>query len=179
MLRKVLVVSKLFLGRQRLIHQTLRTSASFHSSVGWERILVMAKGALILAQLCILALIAPGLPSVSSLVHAPSVNASQVKTTASGLLPGDVDGDGVVGPKDLATIAVAYGSHPGLPLWDSRADIDGDGAVGLRDLVALVKDYGKITWRAYGFEEPFDWSATGGTWNVINGSLDGFSSSES
>jgi len=139
----------------------------------------MAKGALILALLCILALIVPGLPSVRSFVHVPSVNASQVETTASGLLPSDVDGDGVVGPKDLAIIAAAYDSHAGLPRWDSRADIDGDGAVGLRDLVTLAGDYGKITWRAYGFDEPFNWTVTGGTWKAVNGSLDGFSSSES
>lgn len=46
--------------------------------------------------------------------------------------PGDLDGDGAVGPADLALLLGAWGSGP------HPADLDGDGAVGAADLAILL-----------------------------------------
>jgi hypothetical protein len=51
--------------------------------------------------------------------------------------PGDLDGDGAVGPQDLATLLGAWGSAQG-----GGADIDGDGVVGPQDLAALLANWG-------------------------------------
>ncbi len=50
---------------------------------------------------------------------------------------GDVDGDGAVGPADLAALLAAWGSNPG-----SDADFDQDGTVGPADLAALLAAWG-------------------------------------
>ena len=51
--------------------------------------------------------------------------------------PGDLDGDGAVGPQDLATVLSAWGSASG-----GGADLDGDGVVGPQDLAALLSNWG-------------------------------------
>lgn len=52
-------------------------------------------------------------------------------------LPGDVDGDGVVGVTDLLSLLAAWGPCP-----DCAADLDGDGVVGVVDLLALLSLWG-------------------------------------
>jgi hypothetical protein len=54
--------------------------------------------------------------------------------------PGDVDGDGIVGLTDLATLLV----HFGLPSGATRSDgdLDGDGDVDLTDLATLLVNFG-------------------------------------
>ncbi|MCA9291312.1 MAG: hypothetical protein KDA25_09290 [Phycisphaerales bacterium] len=51
-------------------------------------------------------------------------------------VPGDLDGDFVVGPSDLATLLAAWGPCPGC-----AADLDGDGEVGASDLAALLANW--------------------------------------
>ncbi|MCA9291677.1 MAG: hypothetical protein KDA25_11160 [Phycisphaerales bacterium] len=51
-------------------------------------------------------------------------------------IPGDLDGDGVVGPADLAILLAAWGSD------DPDADLDDDGAVGPTDLAILLANWG-------------------------------------
>lgn len=50
---------------------------------------------------------------------------------------GDLDGDGEVGPSDLATLLGAWGKCGGCP-----SDLDGDGAVGPSDLAVLLGAWG-------------------------------------
>jgi hypothetical protein len=52
-------------------------------------------------------------------------------------LPGDLDGDGVVGVLDLLALLGAWGPNLGHP-----ADCDGDGAVGVTDVLILLENWG-------------------------------------
>ena len=56
-------------------------------------------------------------------------------------VPGDLDGDGVVGILDLLALLAAWGpcSDPPNPC---PADLNGDGAVGILDLLALLANWG-------------------------------------
>ena len=50
---------------------------------------------------------------------------------------GDIDGDGVVGVKDLLDLLAAWGPNPLHP-----ADFNGDGFVGVTDLLTLLGTWG-------------------------------------
>jgi len=50
-------------------------------------------------------------------------------------MPGDLDGDGLVGVDDLLAVIAAWGSHGGA------ADVDGDGYVGVNDLLAVLESW--------------------------------------
>lgn len=47
-------------------------------------------------------------------------------------IPGDLDGDGIVGAADLAILLGSWGAAGGA------ADLDGDGSVGASDLALLL-----------------------------------------
>jgi hypothetical protein len=53
--------------------------------------------------------------------------------------PGDVDGDGTVGPADMAALLAAWGPCPGE---DCPADLDDDGHVSIADLITLLAVWG-------------------------------------
>lgn len=55
-------------------------------------------------------------------------------------VPGDLDGDGAVGPADLAILLGAWGPCP--VKGDCPADFDGDGSVGAADLAILLGSWG-------------------------------------
>ncbi len=55
-------------------------------------------------------------------------------------IPGDVNGDGVVGIADLLSLLAAWGPCPDPPA-DCTADVDGDGAVGITDLLLLLANW--------------------------------------
>ena len=52
-------------------------------------------------------------------------------------VPGDINGDGIVGAADLSILLSNWGAGPGSP-----ADLDGDGTVGAADLSALLGLWG-------------------------------------
>ena len=54
--------------------------------------------------------------------------------------PADLDGDGVVGAGDLASLIAAWGVCPAS--GDCPADLDGDGSVGASDLASLIAAWG-------------------------------------
>ena len=54
--------------------------------------------------------------------------------------PGDIDGDGQVGPGDLGLLIASWGSCPGS--GECPADVDGNGAVNAGDLGLLVGAWG-------------------------------------
>jgi hypothetical protein len=66
----------------------------------------------------------------------------QVYLLGANLCPEDLDGDGVVGLSDLATLLAAYGLSAGDPGFLPAADFDHDGHIGLPDLATLLAVYG-------------------------------------
>jgi PKD repeat protein len=56
---------------------------------------------------------------------------------------GDIDGDGKIDMKDVARLAIAFGSYPGHPKWDRFADINMDLRVDLRDIAIVARRFGK------------------------------------
>jgi len=58
-------------------------------------------------------------------------------------IPGDLNGDFQVDLADLVLLAVAYGSRPGDPNWNSNADLAMRGIIDLTDLVTLAMHYGQ------------------------------------
>jgi hypothetical protein len=72
----------------------------------------------------------PGAPT-------PATGAFAVTSGALPALPGDVDGDGVVGAVDLRLVGQHFGSR-----GDLAADLDGNGAVGASDLVLVASRFG-------------------------------------
>ena len=58
----------------------------------------------------------------------------------TGGIPGDLDGDGHVGVKDLLILLGDWGPCP--PKGDCPADLDGDGSVGVKDLLILLGNWG-------------------------------------
>jgi PKD repeat protein len=63
--------------------------------------------------------------------------------------PWDINGDGVTDIKDIAIVAKAYGSIPGMPNWNPDADITGptplvpDGKVDIRDIALVSSHFGE------------------------------------
>ena len=56
---------------------------------------------------------------------------------------GDLNHDGEVDMKDVATAAKAFGSYPGHPRWNPVADINQDGNVDMKDISLIAKNFGK------------------------------------
>jgi len=56
-------------------------------------------------------------------------------------LMGDVNGDGRVDMKDIASVARAFGSTPTSPDWNPAADLNGDGAVNMKDIVLVARNF--------------------------------------
>lgn len=60
-------------------------------------------------------------------------------------LPGDLNEDGKVDMRDIATVARAYGSKPGDPNWNPRADLNGDGFINMTDVNMASNNFGYPT----------------------------------
>ncbi len=58
-------------------------------------------------------------------------------------IPGDVNGDQIVGVLDLTSLGKAYGASPGSSNWNPEADVNGDLIINVLDLAILDKNYGK------------------------------------
>ncbi len=56
------------------------------------------------------------------------------------IIPGDIDGDGLVGVKDLLLLLGSWGDCPDPPK-KCPADLDGDGVVGVADLLILLGNW--------------------------------------
>jgi len=55
----------------------------------------------------------------------------------------DLNCDGKVDIKDIAIVAVAFGSYPGQPKWNPIADINGDERIDVKDIARVAVDYGR------------------------------------
>jgi hypothetical protein len=74
-------------------------------------------------------------------------SADQTFTTLP-LKTGDLNDDGVVDMRDIATVAHAFGTHglledgtPASPLWNPIADLNGDNKVDIRDICFIARNY--------------------------------------
>jgi len=56
---------------------------------------------------------------------------------------GDINSDGKVDIKDLAILAMAFGSYPGHPRWMPEADLNRDLKVDIRDITMAARNFGK------------------------------------
>jgi parallel beta-helix repeat protein len=56
---------------------------------------------------------------------------------------GDINADGTVNMKDVATAVLAFNSFPGQPRWNYHADLDSSGRVDTRDILIILLNYGK------------------------------------
>jgi hypothetical protein len=59
------------------------------------------------------------------------------------VIPGDVNGDGIVDIFDLVLVASAYGLTPISPNWNPNTDINGDSIVDIFDLVIVASHFGE------------------------------------
>lgn len=59
------------------------------------------------------------------------------------VIPGDIDGNGIVDIYDAIRLAVAFGSDPGDPNWNPNADINGDAIIDIYDAIMLAIHYGE------------------------------------
>jgi hypothetical protein len=51
---------------------------------------------------------------------------------------GDVNNDGAVDMKDVATVVLAFNSFPNTPRWNGLADLDSSGRIDMRDIVIVI-----------------------------------------
>jgi hypothetical protein len=59
------------------------------------------------------------------------------------MLPGDIDGDNLVGDSDYKLLQEAWNSQPGASNWNQVADLNGDGIVDIGDYALLSENYGR------------------------------------
>jgi hypothetical protein len=55
---------------------------------------------------------------------------------------GDVNGDGIVDIKDVAAVSKAFGTQPGMPLWNEAADINRDRKIDIKDVALVSRKFG-------------------------------------
>lgn len=58
-------------------------------------------------------------------------------------IPGDINNDGKVDMKDIATIAAAFGSKPGSGNWNPAADLKFDGKINIKDISVAARNFGQ------------------------------------
>jgi branched-chain amino acid transport system substrate-binding protein len=58
-------------------------------------------------------------------------------------LTSDINFDGKVDIRDIATVAKSFGTTPGHLRWEKEADINGDNKIDIRDVALVAKDFGK------------------------------------
>ena len=53
--------------------------------------------------------------------------------------------DGKVNIMDISVVAKAFGTTPGMPLWNANCDVNNDGIVNIRDISIVAKNWGATT----------------------------------
>jgi len=58
-------------------------------------------------------------------------------------IPGDINGDSTVDIKDIAIVALAFGSYLGHGKWNPEADLYKDDKIDIRDIAIVASNFGK------------------------------------
>jgi hypothetical protein len=61
------------------------------------------------------------------------------------VLIGDLNHDGKIDMRDIATVAKAFSTRPGDPLWNPAADLDNSGKVDMKDVAIVARAFGIVT----------------------------------
>jgi hypothetical protein len=56
------------------------------------------------------------------------------------VVPGDVNGDGVVNCADMALVQAAFGTRLGQPGYQASADLNSDGVINIIDLATVARN---------------------------------------
>jgi hypothetical protein len=80
--------------------------------------------------------------SVSRHIEGISSFNFDISIAGSDRLLGDINGDGIVNITDVVIVALAFGSKPGDPNWNSYADLNQDGFVNIVDIVTVAMYFG-------------------------------------
>jgi len=80
---------------------------------------------------------------VSPSTHGVFEFSFNIVVRGSPYLWGDINYDGKVDIRDIAAVAMAFGSYQGSSTWKAEADINGDGKVDIKDIVIVGKNFGK------------------------------------
>ena len=76
--------------------------------------------------------------STSSFNHRAHPVTVELMGTASAVMPGDMNGDGLLTEEDAALLGQALTDNDSIQLLNPAADVNGDGVVGLKDLIDLI-----------------------------------------
>jgi hypothetical protein len=71
-------------------------------------------------------------------------NSISVKNGVHIIPLGDIDQDGNVDIIDVGIVFRAFGSTPGMPLWNPLADINGNGVIDIIDVGVVARNYGIV-----------------------------------
>jgi hypothetical protein len=75
----------------------------------------------------------------------PCPEIKRLYTREAKAVPGDVDGDGVIGLADAVLVINHYVGKPVTKFNEKAADVDGDGVIDLADAVRIINFYvGKV-----------------------------------
>ncbi|MGD0160463.1 MAG: dockerin type I domain-containing protein [Candidatus Bathyarchaeia archaeon] len=83
--------------------------------------------------------------TLAAVVTIPSGSGTFIGGNITVRLVGDVNGDGRVDLRDIATVAMLFGQSPSSPNWNPAADINGDGVVDMKDLALIARNIGAFT----------------------------------
>ena len=62
--------------------------------------------------------------------------------SAKAVVPGDINGDGVVDISDAILASHAFGSSTGNPDYNPAADLNSDGNIDIFDMLMLARNFG-------------------------------------
>jgi hypothetical protein len=78
-----------------------------------------------------------------ALCAASTIMALRPIRSARAVVPGDINGDGVVDISDAILASHAFGSATGNPDYNPAADLNSDGYIDIFDMLMLAKNFGQ------------------------------------
>ena len=107
---------------------------TYNTTTSWDEILDLGNGTYMLT-----------INAAASIFNeAGNESVSYAVTIEQGPCIGNIDGDDVVGPGDLANLLASWGATPACPPY-SPADLNSDCSVGPADLAILLASWGACT----------------------------------